>query len=218
MEAYKYVTITCIIAGTIVFILSFLFMTLSYNKTGSGKYNFFSRFPYELNQFKRHNKITAIYVTMMILASLLLLFGLVFYLLYYYNHSILYFICAVIFVAIIAFNLLFFTKLSAYKLHLVLALIFYFSTLLTLVTELFCLTSNNVVVISNPVLNIIVIIITLLFMLIILINPTYKTWNKMVKVDAQTYNRPKYNYLAMLEWGSFLGFIISFFPLIVSLY
>ena len=58
----------------------------------------------------------------------------------------------------------------------------------------------------------------IIFMIVLICNPSYKSWAKLVKVDAQTYNRPKYNYLAILEWGSFIVHLVSYIPLIVSFF
>ena len=35
----------------------------------------------------------------------------------------------------------------------------------------------------------------------------------MVKVDAETFNRPRFNYLAMLEWGNFIIYILNLLPI-----
>ncbi len=212
------------IVGALVFVFSFLAMTLSFNKTGSGKYSFISYFPFELNQFKRNSAKSWIYEILIIFGSLLLGFSLIFYILYNHfelgNIYQLYLLVSVIFIALLSFNLLFFIKLSAYRLHLVFAIIFSFSTLLSLVLELLLLCRNDVLglTMSTPIINIIIIVIAIVFMIILICNPSYKTWAKLVKVDAQTYNRPRFNYLAILEWGSFITFLITFIPIIVSLF
>ncbi len=224
MSALQSLVIILFCLGTIFFVFSFLAMTLSFNKTGSGKYNFLSFFPYELNQFKRNYKRSWIYEILIIFSSLLVLFSLVFYALFIHFefHDIyqIYILLGMMFIAVFSFNLLFFIKMSAYKLHLVFAIIFAFSTLLTLVLELLLLTRNDVLGLnmSTPIINIIIIVLAIIFMLILICNPSYKSWAKLVKVDAQTYNRPKYNYLAILEWGSFISYLISFIPLIVSMF
>ena len=193
-------------------------MTLTYNKTGSGKYSFLGNFPYELNQFKIHSKRSWIYEAMIIFSSLLLGFAIILFLINYYDRTILYFLFGVMIVALVSFNCLFFIKLSNYRLHIIFALIFYFSTFLTFVLELLLLTSNTLMIISTPIINIIIGAIGVVFMAIILVNKNYKNWAKMVKIDAQTYNRPKYNYLAILEWGSFLALLLSYIPIIVALF
>lgn len=224
MDAFQSIVLILIVAGVIVFIFSFLAMTLSFNKTGSGKYSFLSFFPYELNQFKRNSKRSWIYETLIIFASLLLGFSLIFYLLHVHfeikDIYQLYILMIVMFIALLSFNLLFFIKLSAYKLHLVFAIIFAFSTLLSVVLELLLLGRNDVLGLnmSTPIINIIISVIAIVFMIVLICNPAYKSWAKLVKVDAQTYNRPKFNYLAILEWGAFIVHLVSYIPLIVSLF
>ena len=61
-------------------------------------------------------------------------------------------------------------------------------------------------------------IILLIFEFILMLNPKYKNWFKMVKVDAETYNRPKFCYLAILEWGTLLNLILSYIPIIVVMF
>ena len=51
-----------------------------------------------------------------------------------------------------------------------------------------------------------------------MLNKNYKNWFKMVKVDAETYNRPKYCYLAILEWGTLLNLFLSFVPILIIIY
>jgi len=115
---------------------------------------------------------------------------------------------------------LFFIKLSNYKLHIIFALIFYVLTILIYISVLFIFTNNNIsnFNVGNKTPIYVINIIMIIIMLILLLNPSYKKWNKMVKVDAQTYARPKYNYLATLEWGTLLSYFISFIPLIISLF
>ena len=224
MHAFQSIVLVLVIAGIIVFVFSFLSMTLSFNKTGSGKYNFLSYFPFELNQFKRNSKKSWIYETLIIFSSLLLGFSLIFYLLYIHfdfrDIYQLYILMAVMFISLLSVNLLFFIKLSAYKLHLIFAIIFAFSTLLSVVLELLLLGRNDVLGLnmSTPLINIIISVVAIIFMIVLICNPSYKSWAKLVKVDAQTYNRPKYNYLAILEWGTFIVHLVSYIPLIVSFF
>jgi len=49
-------------------------------------------------------------------------------------------------------------------------------------------------------------------------NPTYKNWSKMVKMNAEIYSRPQHCYLAIIEWGSFLSYLASFIPLIIMMF
>lgn len=207
------------ISGIILFIFSFLFMSIAFNKTGSGKYSFFKFFPYELNQFKRNHKKSYIYEIFIILSSLLVIFSLIFYSLRFKETSVIYYLVFISILAIFSFNILFFIKLNNYKLHIAFALIFYVSTILTILSELFIFTNNNIPSfnVTNKTPIYIINIVLTLFMLILLLNPLYKKRNKMVKVGAD-YSRPKLNYLAILEWGTLLSYFISYISLIISLF
>ena len=50
-------------------------------------------------------------------------------------------------------------------------------------------------------------ILQLIFEFVLLLNPKYKNFHKMVRIDAETFSRPKINYLACLEWGTFINLL-----------
>lgn len=111
-----------------------------------------------------------------------------------------------------------FIKMSNVKLHLSFAIITAFSALLTSFLEFLFLSNYDYIIYNLITLNTILICINIILMIIIIFNPTYKKWYKMQKFDNQTIARPKYNYLAMLEWGSFLVILLNIIPLIISLF
>lgn len=213
--------IVLFIAGFLIYLFDILAMTLTFNKTGSGKYSLFSFFPYELNPFRRHSKITYLYIILLVCGSISLALMLGCYC--YLNSSsyVLWFIAILIFVGLVSFDILFFIKLSDYKLHVIFAVIFYATTFLSVILELLFLSKSDNklgLIISTPIINGVITVVAIIILLVIALNPSYKTWSKMVKIDAQTYNRPKNNYLAILEWGTLIVHFLTYLPLIVSLF
>ncbi len=217
-ESLMIVFIVLVILGAIILIGDFLSMTLPFRKTGSKVYNIFKYLPFELNPYKRYLKSSYIYVGLEILGSVLIVSGLALYLLIYSQRIVLYFIVLFLIISLVSFNFLMFIKMSNVKLHLSFAIITAFSTSLTSFLEFLFLSNYDTVIYNNLTLNIVIIWINIVLMLVIIFNPTYKKWYKMSKFDNQTIARPKYNYLAMLEWGSFLVILLNIIPLIISLF
>ena len=89
---------------------------------------------------------------------------------------------------------------------------------------LFFFTSSSYVYINGvlsqkmQIAMFIILILLMIFEFVLMLNPTYKNWAKMVKVDAETFNRPKKCYLAILEWGTFLNLLLSYIPIFIILY
>ncbi len=214
----KIILIINFIIGLLLIGFSFVFMILSFNNTGNEKYNFLKYLPFELNPFRRCLKKTYIYVALIILGSLFLISSLIVYFLIFNDKIIFLTFLIMIFVSIFSFNILMFIKLSNTKIHLVFALINSFSILLSSLFEFMFLGSSNILIYSGSSFNIFITIINLIFCLVLIFNPSYKKWIKMVHVDSQTMYRVKFNYLAMLEWGSFIVTILNFIPLIISLF
>ena len=210
--------IVLVTVGAIILIGDFLSMSLPFRKTGSKTYNIFKYLPFELNPFKRYLKSSYIYVGLEILGSVLIASGLISYLLIYSDRTVFYFIIIFLILSLISFNCLMFIKMSNVKLHLSFAIITAFSTLLTSFLEFLFLSNYDYIIYNLITLNTILICINIILMIIIIFNPTYKKWYKMQKFDNQTVARPKYNYLAMLEWGSFLVILLNIIPLIISLF
>lgn len=214
------VLIVLYLLGSLIILADILTMYLAFNKTGSGKYNFLSFFPYELNPFKRHNKVTYIYEVLFIIGSICLTLFLGYFCFIHSDKIVIYFISIIMFISLLSFNILFFIKLTNYRLHVGFAITFAFSTFLAVILEFLYFTKSEMIglIISTPVINMVITCLCIVFMLILFLNKSYKDWAKMVKIDAQTYNRPKYNYLAMLEWGTLIVHIIAYLPFIVILF
>ncbi len=217
-ESLMTIFIVLVTVGAIILIGDFLSMFLPFRKTGSKKYNPLKYLPFELNPYKRYLKSSYIYVGLEILGSVLIASGLISYLLIYSERVVFYFIVILLIISLISFNFLMFIKMSNVRLHLSFAIITAFVTLLTSFLEFLFLSNNNTIIYSSIKLNIVFICINIILMLFFLFNPTYKTWYKMTRFDNQTVARPKYNYLAMLEWGSFLVTLLNIIPLIISLF
>lgn len=222
LETARNLFLILIPVGVIELVFTFLAMTFSYNRTGAKNFNFLTYFPFELNQFKRYQKSSWIYEILIILGSLILTFAFIFFGIYVVGEKkyVALVIDIILFIALFSFNLLFFVKLSAYQLHLTLAIIFSFSTLLSSTLELILFTNVDAIGILTSFQQIFIIVVStinIFYMFVLLFNPSYKNWAKMVKIDAQTFNRPKRCYLAILEWGSLIAFFIDFVPLCILL-
>jgi hypothetical protein len=131
---------------------------------------------------------------------------------------------AVMSLALIAYNIVSFIKLSAFKLHMVFSTIFVALTLALNGLYMFFFTSENYVFVkgslpqSMQIVMFIILMAIIIFEFFLMINPTYKNWARMVKVDAETYNRPKKCYLAILEWGTMLNLLLSYIPIFLIIY
>lgn len=212
------------ILGTLLTIFAFIcvgclfsYLVVKYNRTGSKKFNFLTYFPFELNSYRRYSSTKYIDISFMIITIILSLSPIVIFA-FYYNLATSYILLAVFTLEIITFGILFFTKLSNYKLHIGLAIAF---TCLQIVFSLLSFTfftdSQFGYVLSDKaiIFIIIIVILQLIFEFILLLNPTYKDWYKKFKFDAETFSRPKYNYLAMLEWGTFLNLCINYIVILI---
>ncbi|MFA6667163.1 MAG: hypothetical protein WCS51_02245 [Bacilli bacterium] len=196
-----------------------------YQQTGSKKYNFLRNFPYELNQFHLGQKKSFILFGVEIISGLCFVASMVFASIYLANNrgnptsAYVFFVVATL--IIISFFILRFTKLTNYKGHLVFATINVVLNLLLLLLYYFFFTNKNyqyVVDTGVRVFEIIFILILILFEFFLMINPTYKNWAKMVKMDAEVYSRPKYCYLPILEWGNVLVYLLANIPLLFVLF
>ena len=115
-------------------------------------------------------------------------------------------------------------KLSYYSSHMLFTTLFVASTLLLLSLYIFFFTNdhynfgNGVLKKEIQIANFVISLILIVFEFVLMLNKNYKNWFKMVKVDAETYNRPKYCYLAILEWGTLLNLFLSFVPILIIIY
>ena len=128
-----------------------------------------------------------------------------------------------IIIEVIIFSLLLFTKLSNYKGHLVLVSLFVGLQLIVSCVEFFYFSNTKYGYISPShnelaYVNVAIIMIQLIFQFVLILNPTYKGWARMQQIGAETFNRPKFCYIAMLEWGTFINMIISYIPIIIVVF
>ena len=207
-------------------IVHMVYLTVSYflyQRNNSKAYNFLNNFMFEINNFRRYQKQSWLSLTVLILIGLLYIAPSVFFLL---NNrgSLVYQIMFIVMSTISSGSMiaLYFIKLSNYKLHIAFNSVFTISNIIFLVLSILFLGSgesfgfiyNND---STKILIIILGIVFIVFQAILMLNPTYKSWDRMVKVDA-TYSRPKYCYLSILEWGSVIIFTINFILPIIALF
>lgn len=211
--------------GLICFGLLFYLEICGFNRTGAKKFNFLQIIPFEINRYKRNNKSTYLYVGLQVLASLLMIAPVLFFALAVQEKNgdiiVSFTLFAIFTLAYIAFNILTFVKLSNYTLHMIFTSVFVGLVILINFLFIFFFSNDNFVFVNGTpvkgvqIASFVVAIILILFEFGLILNPQYKNWFKMVKVDAETYNRPKYCYLAILEWGSFLTLILSIIPIIL---
>ncbi len=197
----------------------------AFNRTGSKKFNFLTYFPFELTQSKKTiaNKLPYIFfesLGLILLSSARLIFSLA------TKEANGAFVTSIFF---FAFNLLFcltfialkFIKLSNFKLHCAFATAEVCFALLINFLYAFYFSSQSFAFINKmPSDAIRYSCFAVSFLLIIaefalILNPSAKGWLRMVKIDAETFNRPKHCYLAIVEWGTLLVYFLSFIPLII---
>lgn len=213
----KVLAITFVVLAFIFGFILFGYFIYKYNRTGSKKYNFLTYFPFELNGYRRHASSSFIDVSLMIVTYLLLIVPVVIFAIFS-NLPSSYIMLAVYIFALTIFACLFFTKLSAFKLHVSFACIFVCLEVLYLLLSLTYYANENSAYVINDEVRIIItifIILQIIFEIILIVNPSIKDWAKKVRIDAETFSRPKYNYLAMLEWGTFLNFLLNYIVLIL---
>ncbi len=115
-------------------------------------------------------------------------------------------------------------KLSYYSSHMLFTTLFVASTLLLLSLYIFFFTNdhynfgNGIINKEVQITNFVISLILLIFEFGLMLNKNYKNRFKMVKVDAETYNRPKFCYLAILEWGTLLNLFLAFIPVLIIIY
>lgn len=216
------------------------FHIVKFNETGAKKFNFFTYIPYELsfrlpplreatkvNNFLFYFNIFKSWFLKIIPNLIMIVAMLMFALHVQFNGGDItaaYIIFSVFTLANVFYMILTNLKLSYYSEHMLVTTLFVISTVLLLTLYIFFFTNdhynfgNGVPKKGMEITNFIIIIILIVFELVLMLNKNYKNWFKMVKVDAETYNRPKYCYLAMLEWGTLLNLFLAFVPVIIVLY
>ena len=224
----RHVIVIFIILGILSFASLWFVEIKAFNRTGSAKFNFLTYLPYEINRFKRDQKSSYVFPVIQVAGSIFFAFPLYLFAILVYQSggsAIPCFVFAgVLSLALIVYNIVSFIKLSAFKLHMVFATILVSLTLCLDALYLFFLTSSkyyflNGVISQNMQISLfIILIIFMIFEFFLMLNPTYKNWARMVKADAETFNRPKKCYLAILEWGTMLNLMLSYVPILIMLY
>lgn len=228
---FKYYAIPFIAAAIIgLFILYFLEI-IKFNKTGAKKFSFFRYFPYELNCFRRNNRMSWVYAIGLIVCVMLFTIpyiGLTIEIATsefpnnLFPEITTYIIFVLALIGAISFCLLNFVKLSNYTLHLVLDALLVASNMSGAILSTLCfgtvLVDAYVKLDFIRVIIIVLGILNIIYMSILILNPSYKLWAKLVKYDADSYERPKFSYLPMIEWGNGIAYLINLAILCVAIY
>lgn len=217
------VIIAIYIISLLAYFITFGYWILRFERTGSKKFNFMTYFPFELNAFRRNASDSYLNIGLITISFLLFISPIITFTLgslNRYENANLYVLLVVFIAAIILFNFLLFTKLSNLKGHLILVVTFAMTVTLLIIFETIFFSNKGSLFFNSqkPYVSYIILafnIIQLIFELVLVLNPRYKTWYKMVKVDAEVFSRPKMNYLAMLEWGTFINLVLCYIPIVV---
>jgi len=209
--------------GLIFFFISFAYEWIKFGQTGDKKYSFLTYYPYELNQFKRSNSKSYFPVILSFFASGCLICASLFFVIANIKinptSSIIFLVVSAL--SAICFNVLRFIKLTFYKGHLLTAVIYMCLNLFLVVLYYLFFTNESfgyVFVRSKRIILMVVLLALAFFEFYLMVNHTYKDWYRLVKVEGGVYSRPKHCYLAILEWGNFLIYILSFIPLFIVLF
>lgn len=215
----SYFIIVSFVIALIMISITLGYWFISFSKTGSTKYSFLSYFPFEINAFRRNSKDKYLNLGLMVLTLITLICPFVGFSINYQFASS-YILLVAVTVGIAIFSLLLFTKLSNFKGHVICAVSFAAVEILIILLEFFYFTKidGSYLNQSNEYLSYILIvflILQLIFEFVLILNPKYKDRIKKVRIDADTFARPKFNYLACVEWGTFLNLILSYIPIIL---
>ena len=130
----------------LVYIIMFTYWVLSFERTGSKKFNFLTYFPFELNAYRRNAKDSFLNLGLIIISFILFIAPSIIFALVHFNQgeskiisSVFLMICFIL--GAIVFVLLLFTKLSLFKEHLILVCFFIGITMLLIVLEAIFFTS-----------------------------------------------------------------------------
>ena len=212
------------------FILLFFVEVRQFNATGANRYSFVRNLPFELNCFRRHSKGSYVYAISLAVLGFVYIFPFLGFAIITSNSAnhqfraifTAYTLFVLSVISIASFIALSFIKLSNFKLHITCSSIFIVSVFVSVI--LIGLTFSNYYFvyfqIQNVVRYIILIICLLLFgfILFLMFNPSRKDRAKLVKIDGENYQRPKYSYLCMLEWGGFLSLLLIYVPLYLGMF
>lgn len=207
--------IVFIFIAAILYGVLFGIWIMRFNRTGSKKFNFLSFFPFELNGFRRNAATRFLDIALLGLGAVCSIVPITIFAI---NEGFAssYILMGVYYLMVVCFLILLFTKLSNYRPHVLFAVIFGCLEFLFLAL---CITFFSITnpeyngYFTNTVVSYVVLAIALVqfvFQIVLFFNPSRKGWAKMVKIDAETFARPKYNYMAGLEWGTFLNLILNY--------
>ena len=214
-------------AGLFILVLVYFLQAKSFSKTGNTKYNLLRYFPFELNRYRRNQKWSVFYPICVLFGTLFISTSILLFAIETQQSggaaTIPYIMFGLSLIAAFIFNGLTFIKLSNYQLHLIFAVIFVCLNILQIFLNFFFLTNGNYFFVNAPrqpiqITVFIICFLILIFEVVLMFNPSYKRWNKMVKVDAETFNRPRFNYLAMLEWGNFIVYVLNIVPIGIMMF
>lgn len=216
------------------------FHITSFNSTGAKKFKFYTYIPFELsfrlptlssgeykNNFVAYLRRIRSWIIKGIPNFMLVLSMLCFALYVQFNGGDItaaYILFTVFTLANFFFVVLTHLKLSYYSSHMLFTTLFVASTLLLLSLYIFFFTNdhynfgNGIINKEVQITNFVISLILIVFEFGLMLNKNYKNRFKMVKVDAETYNRPKFCYLAILEWGTLLNLFLAFIPVLIIIY
>ncbi len=216
------------------------FHITSFNSTGAKKFKFYTYIPFELsfrlptlssgeykNNFVAYLRRIRSWIIKGIPNFMLVLSMLCFALYVQFNGGDItaaYILFTVFTLANFFFVVLTHLKLSYYSSHMLFTTLFVASTLLLLSLYIFFFTNdhynfgNGIINKEVQITNFVISLILIIFEFGLMLNKNYKNRFKMVKVDAETYNRPKFCYLAILEWGTLLNLFLAFIPVLIIIY
>ena len=216
------------------------FHITSFNSTGAKKFKFYTYIPFELsfrlptlssgeykNNFVAYLRRIRTWIIKGIPNFMLVLSMLCFALYVQFNGGDItaaYILFTVFTLANFFFVVLTHLKLSYYSSHMLFTTLFVASTLLLLSLYIFFFTNdhynfgNGIINKEVQITNFVISLILIIFEFGLMLNKNYKNRFKMVKVDAETYNRPKFCYLAILEWGTLLNLFLAFIPVLIIIY
>ena len=216
------------------------FHITSFNSTGAKKFKFYTYIPFELsfrlptlssgeykNNFVAYLRRIRTWIIKGIPNFMLVLSMLCFALYVQFNGGDItaaYILFTVFTLANFFFVVLTHLKLSYYSSHMLFTTLFVASTLLLLSLYIFFFTNdhynfgNGIINKEVQITNFVICLILIIFEFGLMLNKNYKNRFKMVKVDAETYNRPKFCYLAILEWGTLLNLFLAFIPVLIIIY
>ncbi len=208
------------------FFLLFFVEKNKFNVTGAKKYSFFRNFPFELNCFRRYSKGSYIFAISLVALGIVFIFPFLGFAIVstgdFWRTISVYTLFGLVTLAMFSFIALSFIKLSNFKLHTACSTIFIISIFASII--LMGLTFTNTIFVYfeiQTVVRYIILFVLLLmfgFVLFLMFNPTKKDWAKLVSYDGENYERPKYSYLCMLEWGGFLTLLSMLIPLYLAMF